>query len=133
MRFSSFGVAVALALAPVGQAIAQQAPAELYQLDGVEISVMTHAFLSDEEMMTLRLVGQNRDALALFVPEGPGYAALAIAPDEGFVREGVPVDSAIAISGVLDIETARASALEACDAARQTAQDCVIALEVAPR
>jgi len=133
MRLKSIGLAAGLTLATVGHAFAQQAAAELYQLDGVEISVMTHAFLSDEEMMTLRLVGQNRDALALFVPEGPGYAALAIAPDEGFVREGVPVDSAIAMSGMQDIDSARASALEACDAARQTAQDCVIALEVTPR
>jgi len=133
MRVYCIGLAAGLTLATAGQASAQQAEAELYQLNGVEVSVMTHAFLSEDEMMTLRLVGQNGDALAVFVPEGPGYAALAIAPDEGFVRDGIPVDSAIAMSGLQDIESARVAALEACDAARQTAQDCVIALEVAPR
>ena len=133
MRRFCFGLATAMTLASVGLASAQEVPTEHYQMDGVEISVLAHEFLSEDELMTLRLVGQNRDALALFVPEGPGYAALAIAPAEGFVRDGVPVDSAIAMSGLQDLESARASALEACDAARQTDDSCVIALEVAPR
>ena len=133
MRLFSIGLAAGLALASAGVASAQDLQSERYQLDGVEVTVVAHPFLTEDEIMTLRLVGQNRDALALFVPEGPGYAALAIAPDEGFARNGVPADSAIAISGLQDIETARISALEACDAARETAQDCVIALEVAPR
>jgi hypothetical protein len=133
MRLKTIGLAAGLMFASTGLVSAQDIQAESYQLDGVQITVIGHPFLAEDELMTLRLVGQNRDALELFVPDGPGYAALAIAPEEGFVRNGVPVDSAIAISGLQDIDTARASALEACDAARQTAQNCVIALEVAPR
>jgi len=133
MRLKTIGLAAGLMLASTGLVSAQDMQAENYQLDGVQITVIPHPFLAEDELMTLRLVGQNSDALELFVPEGSGYAALAIAPEEGFVRNGVPVDSAIAISGLQDIATARSSALEACDAARQTAQECVIALEVAPR
>ncbi len=133
MRLNSIGMAAGLVLATASLATAQDIETEQYQLDGVEVTVLAHTFLSEEEIMTLRLVGQNRDALALFVPEGAGFAALAIAPAEGFVRDGVPVDSAIAIAGLEDIETARASALEACDAARAAGPDCVVALEVAPR
>ena len=133
MRLKFLGVAAGLTLAAIGPVSAQDAQIENYELGGVAITVFAHPFLATEEIMTLRLVGQNSDALELFVPEGPGYAALAIAPQEGFVRDGVPVDSAIAISGLPDIATARSSALEACDSARQTAQECVIALEVAPR
>ena len=133
MRLKYIGLVAALTLASGGPVSAQDAQTERYQLDGVEITVVAHPFLAEDEIMTLRLVGQHRDALALFVPEGPGFAALAIAPAEGFVRNGVPVDSAIAMSGLQDIDAARESALEACNTARQTAQDCVIALEVAPR
>lgn len=122
-----------VALGLSSMALAQQTGAERYQLDGIEVTVLTHGFLSEEELMTLRLVGQNRDALSIFIPEGSGFAALAVAPNEGFVRAGMPVDSASAISGLPDIGAARDAALEACDAARNGGPACQIVLEVAPR
>lgn len=125
-------VAVVAALASVTAASAQQAGSEQYRMDGLEVTVVTHAFLTEEELMTLRLVGQNRDALSLFVPEGDGFAALAVAPSEGFVRAGEPVPSAIAMAGLPDLHSARDSALEACNAARQGGAECQIVLEVAP-
>lgn len=124
-------VAIA-AFGSVTAASAQQVGSEQYRMDGLEVTVVSHAFLTDEEMMTLRLVGQNRDALSLFVPEGDGYAALAVAPSEGFVRAGEAVPSAIAMAGLPDINSARASALEACNAARQSGAECQIVLEIAP-
>ena len=122
-----------LALAIPAGAMAQQAQAEQYQLEGAAVTILPHGFLSEEELQTLRLVGQNSDALMVFLPEAGGHAALAVAPDEGFVREGMPVDSASAISGLPDIETARAAALDACNAARSGGAACQVGLEVAPR
>jgi hypothetical protein len=123
----------ALALGAVTGASAQAPTGEQYTLDGVDVAVLIHDFLTEDEVMMLRLVGQNRDALSLFVPEGDGFAALAVAPDEGFVRDGMPVESATAISGLPDLESARASALEACNAARTGGVDCQVVLEIAPR
>ncbi len=125
-------LAAAAALLSAATASAQQANSEQYRMDGLEVTVVSHAFLTDEELMTLRLVGQNRDALSLFVPEGDGYAALAVAPAEGFVRAGEPVPSAIAMAGLPDIDSARSSALEACNSVRQSGAECQIVLEIAP-
>ncbi|MFN7004384.1 MAG: hypothetical protein ACK4NW_13250 [Roseinatronobacter sp.] len=133
MQIVKSALAAILALTAANSAVAQQTMAERYELDGAQVTVLTHPFLSDEELLTLRLVGQNRDALSLFVPEGSGYAAIAVAPSEGFVRAGMPVDSASAISGLPDLATARTSALEACNAARRAGPACEVVLEVAPR
>lgn len=133
MRLVNCGLAGVLALGFASVAVAQQVAGERYQLDGVEVTVLTHSFLSEEELLTLRLVGQNRDALSIFVPESSGFAAMAVAPDEGFVRAGMPVDSASAISGVTDIGAARDAALDACNTARNGGSTCQIVLEVAPR
>ncbi|TVP73222.1 MAG: hypothetical protein EA339_03795 [Rhodobacteraceae bacterium] len=119
------------ALATAG--LAQTVEAEQFELDGVSVTVFAQDFLTEEEVMTLRLVGQNRDALAVFVTAGEGFAALAVAPQEGFVRGGVPVASASALSGLPDLGAARAAALEACDAARDSAEACAVVLEIAPR
>lgn len=132
---SSMLCGLALAVSPVASpaAFAEQVAAEHFQLDGVSVTVLPHDFLSEEELLTLRLVGQNRDALAIFIPEGSGFAALAVAPGEGFVRAGMPVDSASAISGLPDLGAARDSALAECNAARNGGPACEIVLEVAPR
>ena len=128
-----FGASVVATVAFAGASLAQQATVESYQLDGVEVQVIVHPFLTEEEVATLRLVGQNRDALGLFIAEGTGYSALAIAPDEGFIRNGVPIASAMALSGLETAEAARQAATQACDEARQGGQPCAIVLEVSAR
>ena len=133
MRSVKSVLAGILALGLPAGGMAQQSGAELYQLDGAEVTVLTHGFLSEEELQTLRLVGQNRDALMVFLPEAGGHAALAVAPDEGFVRDGMPVESASAISGLPDIAAAREAALDACNALRNGGAACQVVLEVAPR
>lgn len=120
-------------LAGAAGASAQQAASERYQLDGIDVTVVAHEFLTEEEVLTLRLVGQNRDALSLFLPEGEDYLALAVAPAEGFMRAGEPVASATAISGLADMDSTRASALELCNDARNGGSECQIVLEIAPR
>ena len=126
------GVASVLGMAIAGAFGVQAAEVETFQMDGVDVRVFAHAFLTEEEMMTLRLVGQNPDALSLFVTDA-GFAALAVAPDEGFVRDGMPVASASALSGLDTAEAASTAALEACNTARAGGAECVLVLEVAPR
>lgn len=112
-------------------AAAQQA--ERYEMQGSAVTVILHPFLSEEETVTLRVVGQSPDALSLFVPEGGQFAAMAVAPAEGFIRDGMPVASATAISNLPDLAQARAAALEGCNAARSGGAECQIVLEIAPR
>ncbi|MGY6549497.1 MAG: hypothetical protein ACXIU7_10905 [Roseinatronobacter sp.] len=124
---AAYGLAASeLAAQPAG-------PAESFELDGVRVTIFAAPFLTEEELQTLRVVGQNRDALSIFVPEGDGYAAIAIAPAEGLVRNGIPANSAMAIAGLPDIATARARALEGCNALRSGGGVCEVVLEVAPR
>jgi hypothetical protein len=96
------------------------------------VTLHVQPFLDATELATLRLVATNKEALALFVPTSKGYAALAAAPKEGFIKEGVPVASAVALSDLPDAVTASEAALKACNAARKTEEDCVILLEVGP-
>lgn len=105
---------------------------EVSTLGASTITVTPWGFLNDEELTLLRLVATNPDALTLFVPEGSGFAALAVSPDDGFIRGGVPVGSAIALSGYVDAETARAETLAACAAKKAGAAECVVVLDVAP-
>ena len=76
MRKTGIATVAVLGLACAGAALAQMPEVETYQLGAVEVRVIAQPFLTEEELMTLRLVGQNPDALALFVPEGTGFAAL---------------------------------------------------------
>jgi hypothetical protein len=120
-----------LALVSASAAMAEDVPVETSELAGSVILLHVHPFLTDEELKTLRLVGSNKDALALFVPEGGGHAAIAVAPEEGFVRSGMPVASAMAVAKLPDAETAQKDALEGCNAAKTTKTACVLVLEVA--
>ncbi|NBB98750.1 MAG: hypothetical protein GVY34_11415 [Alphaproteobacteria bacterium] len=113
-------------------ALAQQVPNETYRADGVQITVHLHSFLSEEGLAMLRLVGQNRDALSLFVPEGARFAAMALAPSDGLVADGVLADSAVAVADLPDLSSARAAALDGCNAAKGRGPDCVIALDIQP-
>jgi hypothetical protein len=107
-------------------------PTEVTTLGASTVTLTLWGFLSEEELTVLRLVATDANALALFVPDAAGFSALAASPDEGFIRGGVPVASAIALSGLPDAETARAAALADCAAKKVGAADCVVVLEVAP-
>ncbi len=122
-----------LAALVAGAAGAQQVPTERLVLGDARITIHLHPFLTDEGRDLLRLVGENPDALALFRPSGTGHAALALAPGDGLLRDGVQAPSAKAVADLPDPESARVAARDACDAARSGGPACVIALEVAPR
>lgn len=124
--------AVILGLAGAAVAQAQSVPVETGANGGSMVTVHLHPFLTEEEVATLRVVASNEQALALFVTSQTGHAALAMSPDEGFVRNGTPVESAVAMGDMPDAEAARAAALQGCDAARKGASPCVVVLEVAP-
>ena len=127
------GMAAVLALGTAGMGFAQGDPLETADLGTSRITLHVHDFLSGDELAALRLVMVNAEALALFVPEGGGYAALAMAPDEGFISEGVAVKSAVALAGLPDAATAEANAVAACDALRDSVAPCVLVLEIAPK
>lgn len=107
-------------------------PVEVTTLGTSQVTLHLHSFLAQDELTVLRLVAQDANALALFVPAGEGFAAMAASPDDGFIRDGVPVSSAVALSGIADGATAQADALAACEAARKGAAACVLVLEIAP-
>lgn len=91
--------------------------------------------LKEDELKTLRVVASNEQALALFVPDaGKGYAAIALSPSEGFLRDGAPVKSAAALAGFTDAASAQGAAVAACDKARAKSSDpCKVVLEIAPK
>lgn len=124
---------VTLGLGAVSPAAAQQVRSEVFDLESAAVTVHLHPFLSEDEITTLRLVGQNPDALALFMPEGGGHGALAVAPADGFIRDGLPAESAVALSDLPDRAAARSAALSRCNSERSGGSACVIVLEVAPR
>lgn len=125
--------AVLAAGAVAGAAAAEDVPVEEAEITGGTVTVYLHPFLTDEETTVLRLVQTNDEARALFIPEGKGFAAMALAPREGLVRRGAPVPSAQAVAGLADLETARAQAVEACNAVKRRGPDCVVVLEVATK
>ncbi|CUX82001.1 MAG: hypothetical protein HLUCCA05_02835 [Roseibaca calidilacus] len=129
MTTSGLAVAAALLALP---AQAQEVTTETYALDGAQIILHLHPFLSEEGVQMLRLVGQNRDALSLFVADGARFAAMALAPDDGLVKDGLLAESAVAVSDLPDLDAARSAALEGCNAARRDGPECVIALEIQP-
>lgn len=127
----AMGAAAGMALA--GAVQAGVVPTETARLGKAEITLNLYDFLTEEELATLRLVMTNQQALEIFLPAGQGgHAALAVSPDEGFIRGGQPVKSAVAMAGLPDAGTARTEALKACEAARQGKAQCVVALTVAP-
>lgn len=111
---------------------AQEVPVETAINSGATVSLHMHPFLSPEEVATLRLVASNDQALSLFLTSRTGHAALAMSPDEGFVRDGKPVASAVALGDLPDAAAARTAALAGCDTARKAKAPCVVVLEVAP-
>lgn len=134
--FRAAGLALAVGVSLAGGVLAGAVPFEEAALGGSRVTAYLHAFLTEEETAALRLVMTNEQALAIFVPQDGagegGHAALAVSPEDGFIREGKPVASAVALSGFADAPAAEAAALAACDAARKGAADCVVVLRVAP-
>ena len=128
-RFAT-GLAV---LAAAGVAHAADVPVETAENGAHAVTLHLHAFLSPEELATLRLVMSNEQALAIFVPAKDGFAAMAVSPDDGFIRDGKPVPSAMALAGIETAEAASAEAIKACDAARKGKAPCVLVLAVGPK
>ena len=125
------GLFAAVLVAAASGAVAQEV--EHFMLQGAQVSVILHPFLTEEEVGLLRVVGASPEALELFVPESGRYAALAVAPGDGFIREGIPVTSAVAVGDLPDIEAARSAARAGCDEVRVTREDCEIVLEIRPQ
>lgn len=126
--------AAALLALGAGMAMAGDVPVETNVLNGAKVVLHVQPFLDATELATLRLVLSNADALSVFVPKAGGFAAMAVAPDEGFLRNGQPVASATALGGLPDAKAAAAGALAACDQKRNAAgAACVLVLEVAPK
>ena len=127
------GSMIAALFGTVQPVFAQDAvPVESGVNGGSAVTLHVHPFLTPEELATLRLVATNDQALSLFVTSRKGHAALAVSPDEGFVRDGKPVASAVALGDLPDVEAARTAALDACDKARKAKAGCVVVLEVGP-
>ena len=126
--------AVAAVLAGwAGMAAADLPPAETAVIGGAKVAIYTMNFLTPEEVAALKLVLVNEAALQLFVPEGSaGFAAMAVSPEDGFIRDGALVPSATAIAGLASAEEAATAALEGCNAAKAGKADCVVVLEVQP-
>ncbi len=129
---TTFITALVLAVAATGAA-AQDAPPETAVLGTATVTVYPQPFLSEPELMTLRAVMTNEQALTLFVGEKGGHAALAVSPVDGFIRDGQPTVSAVAIGGHDDSEKARADALQGCNAKKTGGPDCVVVLTVSPQ
>ena len=112
-------------------ATAQAVPVEVSRLGEAEVTLHLHPGLSPEDRDLLQVIAGSAEALAAMLGEG-GHAALALAPAEGMMRDGVPAASATAIGQLPDAAAARDAALQGCAAARTRGPDCVVVLEVAP-
>ncbi len=123
-------LAVSAAFAAVARA---EVATEVAVLGDYTITLHVQPFLTEEDLTILRLVQSSQDALALFVPQADGFAAMAASPDDGFVKDGVPAASVAALGGLADAATAAANATDACQKAKQGAADCVLILEIAPK
>ncbi len=131
--------AAMVSLGLAGAALAGAVPIERGALGQSQVTLYLHPFLQADELATLRLVMTDETALALFLPQDQdktaagGFAALAVSPDDGFVREGKAVASAVALAGLADAAAAETAAVEACNALRKGAAPCVMVLLVEPQ
>jgi hypothetical protein len=125
-------MAGAIASFMVSRAVADVA-IETSAIGDFTITLYLQDFLTKDDLTTLRLVAKDKNALALFVPAGGGFAALAASPEDGFTKDGMPARSASAISGLPDAATAATQAIAACQAVSKAKAPCVVLLEVAPK
>lgn len=121
-------------LLSAGLAMADTPPEETATLGEAKVTIYTWDFLTEDELATLRLVLVNQEALELFVPTDAkgSFAAFAVSPDDGFIRDGALSPSATAIGGIDAREAALTAAMDACDKARKGAAPCEIVLVVEP-
>jgi hypothetical protein len=126
---AKLGLLVAVMVAGTAGA---EVPVETATLGASAITLHLHPFLTDEELATLRLVMTNEQALGVFVPDKSGFAALAVSPEDGFIRVGAPMGSAVAVGDLPDGAAARQAALAGCEAAKEGSAPCVTVLEIAP-
>lgn len=127
----SLGMAALVAAGLAGAAFAE-VPTEVSKIGGSTVTFHVHEFLDASELQTLRLVATQEQALKLFVPSSKGFAAIALSPDDGFIRDGKPAASASAVAEMPDAAAAAARALEMCNAARKGQSECVIVMEISP-
>lgn len=127
------GLVLAGLLLAGGMAAAQDIRVETIERDNTTITLRLHPFLTAEEVAMLRMVVASNEALAMFVPEGKGFAALAVSPREGFIRDGMPVSSAQALGGAATAGLAAEGAQTECTRLKTRGPDCVTILEVAVR
>jgi hypothetical protein len=131
MRKLALTAAVMMVLGAAGALLAE-VPSEVTRLNGARVTLYVQPFLDETELATLRLVASQEQALKLFVPSSKGYAAIALSPEDGFIKDGKPAASASAVAELPDAASASAKALEMCDAARKGASPCVIVMEISP-
>lgn len=124
-------LAATLSLSLAGIAGAQEpVESEALNAGSIAVTLHLHPFLTAEELDALRQIGSHEDAMLTFLGGADGFAAIAVSPEEGFIRDGMPVQSAVALSQLPDAETARVNAVAACE--ENAGRDCVVVLEAAP-
>lgn len=124
------GIGLGLGLATA--AFAGDVQDEVKVLRGQQVVLHVYPFLTDEDLQVLRLVQTNKQALQLFLTSSGGYSAIAVAPNEGFVRSGSLAPSAIAIGDFPDAVAAAEATLAGCEAKRKGGEACVVVMEIGP-
>lgn len=130
LRTAVMGAALcgAMALPALGEVAV-----ETTTLGDYTVQVYLHPFLTEEDLGILRLVSSDMQFLTMFVPQAKGHSALAASPEEGFVKDGVPVPSAAALGGLDSAETAAKNTIAACQNAAKAKAPCVVILQVSPK
>lgn len=132
-RIAGLGWASLALMASLALPASAEVPIETATLGEFSVTLHVQPFLTEEDLILLRLVQSSQEALELFVPQAGGFAAMAASPDDGFVKDGIPAASAVALGGLPDAATAAANAIEGCQKAKTGAADCVLILEIAPK
>lgn len=123
----------AMAFCALPSALHAEVASESATLGDYTITLYLHPFLTEEDLTVLRFVTTSTDALALFLPTASGHAAIAVSPDEGFVKGGAPMPSVVALGGLPDAQTAQTDSLAACQKAAASKTPCVVVLQIAPK
>lgn len=128
-RAGAFFAALMTLSAPLHAEVAT----EVSTVGAYTITLYVQPFLTEEDLSILRMIATSQEALALFVPGAAGFSAMAASPDDGFIKDGAPVPSVVALGGLPDAAAAMAGAVSGCAAAASTKTACVPLLEIAPK